>query len=237
MTRGLWILALAPFAFGQNAAPSAPFVTGAPYSAEQTGETVKTLAGGTHVGEPSPTVRFYRDSAGRTRTERWLRSGSPDAQLAIEITNPVARFRYTLDTAAKIAHQQAIAPIEAAPHLANGPSCPVGFTYSGPLPPETPAEPPKTTAENLGSRTIEGVPAEGTRCTTVWPAGFLGQDESVTTVTETWTSPQLRVIVLIKRDDPRNGETTTRLVNISRAEPDPALFQVPSDYTVIEADF
>jgi hypothetical protein len=237
MTRGLWILALKPFAFGQNAAPSVHFVTGAPYSAEQTGETVKTLADGARVSEPSPTVRFYRDSAGRTRTERCQRSGRPDAQLTIEITDPVARFRYTLDTAAKIAHRQPIAPIEAAPHLANGPSCPVGFTYSGPLPRETPAEPPKTTAENLGSRTIEGVPAVGARCTTVWPAGFLGHDESVTTVSETWTSPQLRVIVLIKIDDSRNGETTTRLVNVSRAEPDPALFQAPADYTIIEADF
>jgi len=34
--------------------------------------------------------------------------------------------------------------------------------------------------------------------------------------------------------DPRFGETTYRLTNISRAEPDRALFEVPAGYTVKE---
>jgi hypothetical protein len=32
--------------------------------------------------------------------------------------------------------------------------------------------------------------------------------------------------------DARSGDSTTRLTNISRAEPDPALFQVPPDYYI-----
>lgn len=32
------------------------------------------------------------------------------------------------------------------------------------------------------------------------------------------------------------GETTYTLTNIQRAEPDPALFTVPADYTVKDAD-
>jgi hypothetical protein len=36
--------------------------------------------------------------------------------------------------------------------------------------------------------------------------------------------------VYSRRTDPRFGETIYRLTNITRAEPDAALFQVPPDY-------
>ena len=39
---------------------------------------------------------------------------------------------------------------------------------------------------------------------------------------------------MTRHSDPRYGETTYRLTNISRAEPAATLFQVPSDYTVKE---
>jgi hypothetical protein len=50
--------------------------------------------------------------------------------------------------------------------------------------------------------------------------------------TETWHSPKLKVLVMSKSSDPRMGETTYKLTNLSRAEPDPALFQIPADYTI-----
>jgi hypothetical protein len=40
--------------------------------------------------------------------------------------------------------------------------------------------------------------------------------------------------VLTRRSDPRNGDTVTKLVNISRAEPNHALFEPPADYKVVE---
>ena len=52
---------------------------------------------------------------------------------------------------------------------------------------------------------------------------------------EIWRSPELKVTVLSKNSDPRSGESTTRLTNISRAEPDAASFQVPPDYEIIDA--
>jgi hypothetical protein len=57
----------------------------------------------------------------------------------------------------------------------------------------------------------------------------------VTTISETWISHELNRAILTKSSDPRSGETTTRLTNISRAEPDPALFQVPADYQIDDA--
>jgi len=88
--------------------------------------------------------------------------------------------------------------------------------------------------ESLGKQTIEGVEAEGTRVTFTIPAGKIGNERPIVTVNERWYSPELQAIVMSKNSDPRMGETTYRLTNIVRSEPDPSLFQVPSDYTVKE---
>ena len=37
---------------------------------------------------------------------------------------------------------------------------------------------------------------------------------------------------MTKTSDPRMGTTTMELTNVNRSQPDPALFTVPSDYTV-----
>jgi hypothetical protein len=42
------------------------------------------------------------------------------------------------------------------------------------------------------------------------------------------------VLVLSDRKDPRSGDSTYRLLNIRKGDPDPSLFQVPPDYTVRE---
>jgi hypothetical protein len=44
------------------------------------------------------------------------------------------------------------------------------------------------------------------------------------------------MVVLNRSVDPRVGETTMRLTNILRSEPDASLFQIPSDYTINEDD-
>ena len=92
----------------------------------------------------------------------------------------------------------------------------------------------KTTQEDLGQQNIEGVMATGTRMTTVIPAGGIGNLQEIRIVSEQWFSPDLEVLVLTKHSDPRVGETVYRLMNIVRAQPDPALFMVPGDYTIQE---
>jgi hypothetical protein len=88
--------------------------------------------------------------------------------------------------------------------------------------------------ESLGTQTFEGVQAEGTRTTLTIPAGALGNELPLTTITEKWYSSDLHTVVLLKRSDPRTGETVYQLTNISRNEPQHSLFEVPSDYTVKE---
>ncbi|MBM3820352.1 MAG: hypothetical protein FJW14_15230 [Acidimicrobiia bacterium] len=48
----------------------------------------------------------------------------------------------------------------------------------------------------------------------------------------TTRSPELQVVVMTRRSDPRFGETVYRLTEIVRAEPPAELFQVPADFTV-----
>lgn len=88
--------------------------------------------------------------------------------------------------------------------------------------------------ESLGAQMIEGVMAEGTRVTITVAAGKIGNERAIVTVNERWYSPELQTVVLSKNSDPRMGETTYRLTNIVRGEPDPSLFDIPADYTVKE---
>ena len=52
-------------------------------------------------------------------------------------------------------------------------------------------------------------------------------------VEEHWYSPELKMDIMTSRDDPRQTTMSIyRLTEIQRVEPDPALFQLPPDYTV-----
>jgi len=90
----------------------------------------------------------------------------------------------------------------------------------------------QTTTQDLGSRTIEGVRAQGTRTTTTIPTGAIGNVRPIEIVSERWYSAELQMPVLITRRDPRNGETIYRLTNILRGEQQDGLFTVPAGYEV-----
>ncbi|MGQ9633761.1 MAG: hypothetical protein ACUVXB_05895 [Bryobacteraceae bacterium] len=89
--------------------------------------------------------------------------------------------------------------------------------------------------ESLGSQLIEEVNAEGTRVTVTIPAGAIGNERPIQTVSETWYSPQLQTIMMSRQEDPRVGETVFRLTNLSLTEPPATLFQIPPNYKVVEA--
>jgi len=89
--------------------------------------------------------------------------------------------------------------------------------------------------EDLGSQTMEGVLVNGVRTTHTIQAGQIGNEKAITIVTEVWTSPELKTVVYSKRSDPRMGEQTFRLMNITRAEPSPSLFTVPEDFKIVDS--
>lgn len=226
----------------------APFVnnrpiTGAPYSAEEAFDHTQTLADGTHITQKTRRSKLFRDSEGRTRTERpmFLGMGSNSENVMIvEIADPVSGSRYIVDAYNHVAHR--FAPPEKSAEPVRYPevarAVPQGTTSAATRqavsPPPAQANRPENVTESLGNQVIEGVMVEGKKTTTTFPIEMLGNDRPVVRVNEYWFSPELKITVLSKDSDPRMGESTMRLQNIDRSEPDPALFRVPPDYQIVD---
>lgn len=233
-------------------------VTGAPYSAEETTEHVQTLLDGTRITQTNMEAKLYRDAAGRTRVERTLLPNGQAAAVVmpsfVEIADPVAGYRYTLDERSHTARRMVwsvpkfsaptgnIARVPVANRLSTGPvietgaaSATIAAAPSAAVNPSGQSQShPVVKHEALGTQNIEGVQATGTRTTITYPEGSFGNDRPVTTSSESWTSPELKLLVLSMSSDPRYGDTTTRVTNVVRAEPDPSLFEIPADYTVVD---
>jgi len=221
------------FTFNPPKGPMVPVIGDAPYSADQIVENVKTLADGTHVSELRHVRHIVRDSQGRTRIDRLLletRGPNGWTIAVIEIRDPVGGFYYILDQEAKVAHRF-VTPQRAAQSLETQP--PATPPMPGPSHARKTSE-PDTSRQDLGSQLVEGVMANGYRVTTTWPTGTQGNDRPIVTVHESWLSPELKTEVRTLTSDPRTSDTTFKLTNIIRLEPDPALLQPPPDYTVVE---
>lgn len=97
-------------------------------------------------------------------------------------------------------------------------------------------QPPKGEfrTENLGTRTINGVTAQGTRRVRTIAAGEEGNELPLEVVDESWSSRQMGLMLMMIRDDPRQGRTTAEFEELSLTEPDPALFAAPAGYKVEE---
>jgi hypothetical protein len=91
--------------------------------------------------------------------------------------------------------------------------------------------------ESLGQKMFDGVLADGKRVTTVLPAGSIGNQQPITVLSEQWFAPDLEVLVMTRHSDPRTGETSYSLTNITRGEPAAGLFDVPNDYTSQESSY
>ena len=213
--------------------------TGTPYSADKVFEHTQTLSDGTHIKNDGPTEHFARDSQGRWRMERATMRGiaGQESDKIVQIYDQVAGIGYILDDQNKIAHrvtpqtpQHRRATAVAGAGRGSGVAVAGGTVSAGMVLPNQ----PERSTEKLGSQTIEGITADGTRTTTTWPIGSRGNDRPLTDISETWFSPQLKATVLSKFTSLQNGESVTHLTNISLAEPDPMLFQPPADYKIID---
>ncbi len=92
----------------------------------------------------------------------------------------------------------------------------------------------KPTTTQLGTKDFEGVRADGKSVTYTIPAGEIGNKNAIIVSTETWTSPDLQVVVYSKHSDPRVGDSIYRLANLKRSEQPATLFMVPDGYSVKE---
>lgn len=207
-------------------------VTGAPYSAVAVSETKQTLADG-NVIDRKIQSNVYRDSQGRTRRETTFTgvgplaaSGQPRTMVAIH--DPVAGTAFILHADTKVAEQLPLPP--------KGHKNPENLQNKFGARLQQEIADGTLKKEDLGTQTISGVTAQGTRYTRIIPVGQIGNTNPITVVNEQWYSPDLQAVVKIVRNDPRFGQSTFTLTNIQRTEPVASLFAVPSDYTVKPAN-
>lgn len=230
-------------------------IKNAPYSAEAVTESTQTLANGTKLSQKT-FARVYRDGEGRTRREQSAAPVGPfatsgEAQRVVFISDPVAGVAYTLYPETRTAVRTALPPAEiinaadekAAPpppgQAAEHKPPPPENTGRKPSPPESAERRPPRVDDrgqtvSLGKRVIEGLNSDGERTTVVIPVNSIGNNQPIEIVEERWKSPDLRTTLWSQTSDPRWGETTYRLTNIVRGEPDRSLFAVPNDYSIKE---
>jgi len=224
---------------GVREAHEGKVVKGAPYKADAVTEITQTLADGNRIARKT-TSSVSRDSEGRTRREANLAALGPlaphGAPRLVFIQDPVAGTAYVLEPDSHTARKLPMP----GPDGRRGPRPDAAGPEGGPGPkgrffgrPHEMGEGKwDRQTENLGTQTIEGLEATGTRTTVTIPAGVIGNDKAITIVSERWVSSELQTVVLSTHRDPRFGETTYRLTGITRGEPEKSLFEVPSDYTV-----
>ncbi|HEX9199306.1 MAG TPA: hypothetical protein VF865_07095 [Acidobacteriaceae bacterium] len=211
-------------------------IAGAPYSATM----VTTYADPPEYHGPTLTQRagWYRDSAGRTRTEEanglvsiGNASAGPTTK-TVEVHDVVTHcmFRWSEPWSSP---GEPIAAVSCSQEMYFSP-----WDTSGGVKSQTASESTQfsrtTKNQPLGHKTIDGVDCLGMRSTltTTLPAKE-GTQQPEMMVIERWWSPQLNVEVWFGPVPPQPGLPTFELKDIHAGAPDPILFYPPSNYKIV----
>ncbi|HSK43912.1 MAG TPA: hypothetical protein VLA83_08505 [Candidatus Binatia bacterium] len=231
--------------FSAEMAGAGEVVTAAPYTATATTESTQVLADGNKIVNKTSSF-VARDSQGRTRRETDLhRIGTMqvDSPKTVFINDPTTHTQYIFTPgggeATKVVRSEGnwkespqIIDLRGTREQRTKQKIIVNVqgAHEGQQNKESSEQ---VKHEDLGTQTIEGVSSQGKRETVTIPAGQIGNEKPIEIVTETWFSPELHTMVLRKHSDPRLGESTYRLTDIKRNEPDASLFQPPAGAKVL----
>jgi hypothetical protein len=193
-------------------------IQGIPISFEQFEEHAVKLDDGTFAVKFVVAGRNYRDSTGKLLRESETRdnAGNVLASLSI-VTDPVNGFQTVLLGTERIAARMKI-PISTASEPR--------FSFARSL---DPSHKWKTTTEDAGKRTIEGFAFEGARFTQT-----ADDNPHLVHTAERWFCDELKLIGAVASSGPEEAYTI-RIQNLRREEPDPKLFEIPANFTIVEA--
>jgi hypothetical protein len=230
------LVALAFLAAGPQAASAQPrldvFVTpfpNAPFSGVIQVQRTFVDKDGT-VSSYKTMREIGRDTQGRIFNEvRTLEplsfTGTPDVR-GILIYDPQTRTSTHLDPKA---HTFTTGTVNRPPETA-----PPALLYASPTGTNLPPN-PYLKEEDLGVHEIDGVSAHGVRETQIIPADTTGAGREFQVTDEFWYSPDLRINLIIRHNDPRTGSVTMTVTQITRTDPDPSRFQIPEGYTATDS--
>jgi hypothetical protein len=210
MKRSNYLLALilcAATCVAQSTSPTLQVrvITGAPFTALAVTQSVQTLPDGNQISRTT-NAKIARDGEGRTRREQIAANGVS----VVFLEDPVSGNGYVIDSAKKSVRRFVITGAD---------------KTSGAV---------ATAGSSLGSQVMEGLRVDGTKLTRTVSAGEAGNERAFDVTIEVWHSNDLQTILLRTTTDPRYGETSYKLTDIQRGEPDPMLFTIPTGFTFME---
>lgn len=203
-----------------------PMMPGAPFSLTLSTEWAKPMAnGGTYTIANRRPIR--RDGQGRIYQERWLMapkgSNIPSRMSWIQIADPIA---HTLLECTPVKHICELRTLRDSSALRLHPE---RFT-SGSLKGGRGTH----THEDLGSDSFAGLPVHHYRETTRIPPGTLGNDLEMVDVRDFRFSPELGLNLWSIVERPSLGRQSFQASDVSTGEPDPAIFQPPQGYRIVD---
>jgi hypothetical protein len=203
-----------------------PPTSGAPFTATLDTEWVKYAADGVTITLANER-HIARDGRGRIYEERWFlvpKNGKAKSEMNwIQIADPKLRTQYNCSTFRHICELRTYDPTD-------------DLTAAAPLKP-LPAgarSADNVSVEDLGARNIAGIDTIGRRETITVEAGTVGNDQPFTTLKEYWHSQELGLNLLSIRSGPMVGKQTFTITELTAAEPDPQLFELPAGYKVTD---
>ena len=222
---GIWM--------GVGPLPRSEAVKNSPFSADLV--TVNDHA----EGKPGIKTEFHgkvaRNSQGESYYAMQLMRPTPDPTrpMRVTITNPSTQTVTSLDQQSKTAYVSHVtgANLNKPPILTPGSNPPTPDGKPAGAVSATAAQANNAKTESLGTKEIGGLKVLGTRTIHTTPPNGPADKSFVSTV-DTWSSPELKVIVMSETNTSAGDHHVSRLENIVRTEPSAALFQVPSDYKV-----
>lgn len=173
--------------------------------------------------------RVARDSHGRIYEERWYlvpKDGDLKSRMnVIQIADPATHTLYNCFTLQE-PHRCNLLPFTESSTATYKPE----ISRPGPLPDGK----GYSTHEDLGQQTHAGIETTGTRDTTVFNVGVSGNDRPYSVTREFWLAPGLGINLLSQLSGPRIGKQIFTLSDVSLSEPDPALFELPEGFEVVD---
>jgi hypothetical protein len=199
-----------------------PPLTNAPFQATVTAEWTKHLPDGSSTVVKNHRL-VVRDGQGRIYQERRTlvpEGSSRESQVfRIEISSPVNHTKYFCNpTLTQCELRSYDVPV-------TEPIIPVGEIANGTR---------YLSRASLGTKTIEGLEAVGTRETITIQTGVIGNTAPVDSTKEFWYSPKLGLNMQVLRLDPLHGDQLFNVTNLSLAEPDSRLFVLPAGCKVLD---
>lgn len=203
-----------------------PPKAGAPFDLKLAAEWSRPLpTGGTFA--LANERRIARDSRGRIYQERWVlvpKGGDIKSQMTVfQITDPDQHTWYNCSPHSRICDLRSYSltsNIVFKPSLGTSGPLSDGRGYRQ--------------VDDLGEDTIQALDTHGYRETTTINPGIMGNDAPMIATREFWFSPQLGINLRSLLDNPQTGKQVFLAREVSTSEPDPALFEVPGDYRIVD---